>query len=126
MRQQHASRQGEWEPFVSAICCPFEPQAEDAASILNFIHISHPAESTPDSLENHLVAGCTAFILEVRAGPSWLLATDGPKGCKAESCRRVLETCAKASTCVVVASLKSVVKLRSCVWAEYESRPHFV
>lgn len=62
LREQVAHRRGEAEPYLSAICCPFDPNAPDANSTLNFIHISHSALASPADLTS---ASCTAHTLEV-------------------------------------------------------------
>ena len=64
--RQHAHRLGDFEPHISAICCPFNPQAEDATSALNWIHISHPLDQLPEENRDPSTAGCKAFTLEVR------------------------------------------------------------
>ena len=67
LQQQLAHSCGAAEPFVSAICCPFDIGAAtgDATSALNWIHISHPPEMGAHAPQDPLADGCRACVMEV-------------------------------------------------------------
>lgn len=63
--EQHEHRDGELEPWVTAICSPFAADAPDSTSTLNWIHIAHPPGVLPQPTQDPAAVGCTPCLMEV-------------------------------------------------------------